>query len=96
MSEITNIDGLRSAAPRASGQAAAAVPETRRGAEVQSTPQDRVELSELGTLLAAARDLPDIRIEKVIAAREQILAGTYETPDKIAITVNRLLEDLAG
>jgi hypothetical protein len=96
MSEITNIDGLRSAAPRASGHPAAAVPETRRGTEVQSTPQDRVELSELGTLLAAARDLPDIRIEKVIAAREQILAGTYETPDKIAITVNRLLEDLAG
>ncbi len=96
MSEITNIDGLRSSPPRASSHAPAAVPETRRVAEVQSTPQDRVELSELGTLLAAARDLPDIRIEKVIAAREQILAGTYETPDKIAITVNRLLEDLAG
>lgn len=96
MSEITNIDGLRSSAPRASSPATTAVPETRRVAEDQGTPQDRVELSELGTLLAAARDLPDIRIEKVIAAREQIQAGTYETPDKIAITVNRLLADLAG
>ncbi len=96
MSEITRIDGMGSPAPGASSHAVVVASEPRKVADADGAPQDRVELSELGTLLAAARDLPDIRIEKVIAARQQIQAGTYETPDKIAITVNRLLEDLAG
>ena len=39
----------------------------------------------------------EIRMAKVSAVRDAIAQGTYETPDKIAVTASRLLRGpLAG
>jgi negative regulator of flagellin synthesis FlgM len=59
-----------------------------------STP-DQVDISPLAELVAQARDLPEIRADRVAAIRAQIAAGTYETADKLQIAVDRLLDELA-
>ena len=96
MNDIGNIDGYRPTRPVELSSA----PVTRSGsAKANPSPavsaEDRVELSELGRLLASARDLPDIRMERVLTVRKQIEDGTYETRDKIEHTVNRLMEELS-
>ena len=40
--------------------------------------------------------LPDIRHEKVEEIRQQIASGTYETPEKIQVALDRLLDELSG
>lgn len=102
MNDIGNIDGYRptrpvepSSAPVTRSGSAKANPLPAVSAEGAVSAEDRVELSELGRLLASARDLPDIRMERVLTVRKQIEDGTYETRDKIEHTVNRLMEELS-
>ena len=40
--------------------------------------------------------LPEIRHEKVEEIRRQIADGSYETPDKIQVALDRLLDELSG
>jgi anti-sigma28 factor (negative regulator of flagellin synthesis) len=53
-----------------------------------------VEISELAQTLSTLEPEADIRIDKVLAIREAIANGTYETPEKIEATVERLLDVL--
>ncbi len=55
---------------------------------------DHVEISELAQRLSVMGDASGIRREKVAAIREEIAAGNYETPEKIDVTVDRLLSVL--
>ncbi len=55
---------------------------------------DQVEISDLAQLLGSLDPSTDIRAEKVAAVRDAIRSGTYETPEKIEATVNRLLDVL--
>ena len=57
-------------------------------------PMDRVEISEIGQMLSTLEPETDIRVEKVTEIREAILNGTYETPVKIGITIDRLWDIL--
>lgn len=57
-------------------------------------PPDRVEISEVAQVLSALESNTTIRAEKVAEVREAIAAGTYLADEKIAVTVNRLLEVL--
>lgn len=57
-------------------------------------PEDRVEISEAARRQAAIDPHAEVRMEKVSAVRDAIAQGTYETPDKIDVTVSRLLSDL--
>ena len=57
---------------------------------------DRVELSGLGNVLAAAKNLPDVRTDKVWQIKQQIEAGTYEDDDKLNVTADRLLDELCS
>ena len=41
--------------------------------------------------LRIARDLPAVRLQKVMEIRKQIAAGTYATEGKLKATVDRLL-----
>jgi flagellar biosynthesis anti-sigma factor FlgM len=56
--------------------------------------EDTVEISDSARYLSEIKKLPDIREDKVRAARAAIAAGRFETPDRINGTVNRLLEEL--
>jgi hypothetical protein len=46
--------------------------------------------------LEIARQLPKVRLDKVMAIREQIAAGTYVTDEKMNATVDALLRALRG
>jgi negative regulator of flagellin synthesis FlgM len=67
------------------------------GATVQaSAPRDQVEISPLGQMLDGISRLPEIRQEKVEAIRRQIAEGIYETPEKLELALDRLLDELHG
>lgn len=59
-----------------------------------SPTEDRVEISQVAQTLSTLEPAADIRLDKVLAIREAIQNGTYETPEKIAVTVDRLWEIL--
>ncbi|MBX6313759.1 MAG: flagellar biosynthesis anti-sigma factor FlgM [Isosphaeraceae bacterium] len=67
------------------------------GQTVQANvPRDQVEISPLGQMLGGIDRLPEIRHERVEEIRRQIAAGTYETPEKLEVALDRLLDELSG
>ena len=58
--------------------------------------RDAVDISEVGKLLDDLSRIPEIRSELVAELRRQIEAGTYETPEKLEVAVERLLGELRG
>ena len=61
-------------------------------AAVEFSPVDHVEISEVGAALSLIDAPRDIRIDKVESIREAIRNGTYETPEKINLVVDRLMD----
>ena len=55
---------------------------------------DTVEISDSARYLSELKNLPD-RTDKVQAARDAIAAGTFETPERINGTVDRLMEEFS-
>jgi len=55
---------------------------------------DRVEISDLAYWRAKLASLPEVRAEKITAIQNQIENNTYQTPEKLDIAVDRLMEDL--
>jgi negative regulator of flagellin synthesis FlgM len=67
------------------------------GQTVQAgTPRDHVEISPLGQMLDGISRLPEIRHEKVEEIRSQIASGIYETPAKLELALDRLMDELSG
>jgi negative regulator of flagellin synthesis FlgM len=56
---------------------------------------DQLDLSPEAEFVAQARDLPEIREDRVAAIRAQIASGTYETPEKLDVALSRLLDEIA-
>jgi anti-sigma28 factor (negative regulator of flagellin synthesis) len=92
MTDIPPIDGTGKVnAPLPSGP----TPPARRAETPPSEiPPDRVEISEVAQVLSTLEPTTAIRAEKVAEVREAIAKGTYLTDEKIAVTVDRLLEAL--
>jgi negative regulator of flagellin synthesis FlgM len=59
-------------------------------------PRDHVEISPLGQMLDGINQLPEIRYERIEEIRQQIAAGSYETPERLEVALNRLFEELKG
>ncbi len=55
---------------------------------------DTVEISEVAHLAAKVQDIPDVRQDLVAAAKAEIAGGTFETPQRIEIAIDRLMEDM--
>ena len=55
---------------------------------------DKVELSTAAQLLGRLNELPDVREDLVAKVREQILNGSYETPEKLDAALSELAKDL--
>lgn len=67
------------------------------GTTVQAgLPRDQVEISPLANMLDGIDRLPEIRHERVEEIRRQIADGVYETPEKLEIALDRLLDELSG
>jgi negative regulator of flagellin synthesis FlgM len=56
---------------------------------------DQLDISPEADFVAQARDLPEIREDRVASLRAQIEAGTYETPEKLDMALTRLLDEIA-
>jgi negative regulator of flagellin synthesis FlgM len=56
--------------------------------------QDEVHISDAARLLDQVNDLPAIRQDRVNQIRQQIANGTYETPEKMQVAVQRLLGEI--
>ena len=50
----------------------------------------------LGQMLDGIGQLPEIRHEKVEEIRRQIAAGSYETPEKLELALDRMLDEMMG
>ncbi len=59
-------------------------------------PRDQVEISPLGQMLDGISRLPEIRHERVEEIRRQIVSGSYETPEKLELALDRLLDEMQG
>lgn len=68
----------------------------QRPAEIQVNGQvgDRAEISEVAQLLNKLAEVPDVRMDRVQLLRELIASGNYETPERIAGAVEKILEEL--
>lgn len=66
----------------------------RRIEEVKPHGSDRVELSRQARLMDMLRNLPPVRDDVVQRVRNEIDAGTYETPQRIDLALTRMIEDL--
>lgn len=55
---------------------------------------DEIQISDIARLMEEARQLPEIRLERVNAIRAQIADGTYETEGKLDAAVDRLLDEI--
>ncbi len=56
--------------------------------------EDRVEVSETARWMSELRSMPDVRAEKVAAAREAIARGDFDTDERLGIAVEQLMNDL--
>jgi negative regulator of flagellin synthesis FlgM len=56
---------------------------------------DQLDISPQADFVAQARELPDIREDRVAAIRDQIKNGTYETPEKLDLALSQLLDEIA-
>jgi negative regulator of flagellin synthesis FlgM len=55
---------------------------------------DRVEISPAAQAAIEAAEAGDVRVDLVNQIRAQIASGTYETPAKLDVALNRLLDDI--
>jgi negative regulator of flagellin synthesis FlgM len=68
------------------------LPDPQAGAPAQI--KDELEISAAAQLAEQARAMPEIRQDRVAAIRAQIAEGRYETPEKLEIAVERLLDEI--
>jgi negative regulator of flagellin synthesis FlgM len=59
-----------------------------------ASPRDEVEISGVGKLLDDASRTSGIHEQRLEQIKQAIEAGTYETPEKLELALNRLLQDL--
>jgi len=89
-----SISPIGSNSPITRLQGSTAVGFSQGSQDVNRSGTDTVEISDTARYLGELKKLPDVRQDKVQAARDAIAAGNFETPQRLDGTVNALLEDL--
>ncbi len=56
---------------------------------------DTLEISSEGMFVEQTKNLPEMRMDRVASLRAQIANGTYETPDKLDMALENMLDELA-
>lgn len=54
---------------------------------------DEVSLSENARLLAMLKSMPDVRADKIEAAKSLIASGGYDDPDFLSVSLDRLMNE---
>ncbi len=55
---------------------------------------DQLDISREADLVSRLREIPDIRADRVAELRAQIASGAYESPEKLDVALDRLLDEL--
>lgn len=66
-------------------------PSSSRGIDTADT----LEISSEGMFVEAAKNLPEMRMDRIAELRAQIANGTYETADKLDMALENMLDELA-
>jgi len=82
------------------GPQAVSAPHNARGAAAPDANsataiRDEVSISSAGSFLDKVHSLPDIRQDRVAQIRDALASGTYLTPDKLDLAMERLLDEVA-
>ncbi len=56
--------------------------------------QDELQISNAGMLMEQIGNIPSIRQDRVAEIRQQIANGLYETPEKLDVALERLLDEI--
>jgi negative regulator of flagellin synthesis FlgM len=57
---------------------------------------DELDISQEADLVSRARDVADVRADRVAEIKADIAAGVYETDEKLEIALGRLLDEMSG
>ncbi len=90
---MTNIDGIQPVPPTGPIQPPQG-PVAPHGNAAAGWINDVVDISTAAILAARIHEVPDIRTDLVQRLRREIEAGTYETEERIDVTVDRLMDEL--
>jgi negative regulator of flagellin synthesis FlgM len=90
MSDIRGINSASPTPPIEPTKATSAAPKVAQ----PSQPTDTVEISQQAIIASKIAELPQIRADLVARVKGEIQAGTYETPEKLDVAIQRLLEEL--
>jgi negative regulator of flagellin synthesis FlgM len=55
---------------------------------------DEVNISSAARMLEQVQQMPEMRQQRIDAVRAEIAAGTYETPERLNIAIERLLDEI--
>jgi hypothetical protein len=88
-----SISPIGSNSPITRLQGSTAVGFSQGSQDVGRSVSDSVEFSDTARYLGELKNLPDVRQDKVQAARDAIAAGKFETPERLNGTVDALLRD---
>ena len=68
---------------------------SKPGAASESAPiQDELEISDTARLVEQAKQVPEVRQDRIDQIRAEIADGTYETDEKLDIAMGRLLDEI--
>lgn len=65
-------------------------------APVAAAPRDEVEISAVSRMLDDASRTSGVREQRLEQIKAAIEAGTYETPEKLEIALERMLQQIGG
>lgn len=92
--EVRGLNSLGGTAP-----VSRTAPTTAGGPAVATsptTPRDDVEISAVSRMLDDASRTSGVREQRLEQIKAAIEAGTYETPEKLEIALERMLEQIGG
>lgn len=91
------VRGLNSVGPSAPiSRTSAATPAGSPVSTGPVAPRDEVEISAVGRMLDSASRTDGVRELRLTQIRAAIEAGTYDTPEKLEIALDRMLEQIGN
>jgi len=91
---IENIHGIQGpAAAKPVEPAGAVVPPSTNPVQPAGI-SDVVEISQAARMSEMIQNIPDVRVNVVERVRAEIAAGVYETPERLEIAINNLMDEL--
>ena len=92
---MTEVNGIGPVGAPKAIEPPANIAATERASQAEA-PRDVVEISSVAKLAAKIQDIPEVRGELVQRVKSEIETGAYETPERIEIAVDKLMEELLG